>query len=277
MERESIKEAALAFTKNGGRCVRRCKYGTDCYEPISVVEAKDLLQYYSFDNRVRRLLWMDDFETLAFIKVWTDVDRGDMHPSEKGDFRGILSKLEGIETVLSIRDDLNQGNVFLLDRVVNIAIDFLLDWADYLAIAEMDRGDIDVLKAVKNKAKELRRDYISSVVVEKLCELLQQEGLEAPIEHIRRLLDGEYPLYTKPHFDNGLPVTETAVLCSGLGIDRSCFNEVFKTHGCEKGVISERSWMTALSNKRIRRVPQWMLNMDVLFGTNCVRIWNQAL
>lgn len=70
MERESTKEAALAFAKNGGRCVRRCKYGTDCYEPISVVNAKDLLKYYSFDNRVCRLLWMDVLFGTNCVRIW---------------------------------------------------------------------------------------------------------------------------------------------------------------------------------------------------------------
>lgn len=276
MERESTKEAALAFIENGGHCVRRCKYGTDCYEPISAVDTKDLLRYYSFDNRACRLLWMDDFETLAFIETIPDVDPGDMYPSERGDFSKILTKLEGVEFILQIRNNLHQGDNFSLNKVVNGTIDSLLDWADYLAIAEMGRGAIGVLNTVKSKAEELKRYYLSSVDVEKLCELLQQEGLDAPVEHIRRLLEGEYPLYTKPHFRNNLPVIETAVLCSGLCIDRYGFNEVFKTPGCEEGAISKRSWMRALSAKKARPAPQWMLNMDVLFGTSCVEIWYQG-
>lgn len=276
MERSRTKEAALAFIENRGHCVIRRKYDTDCYEPISAEEALKLLEYYSFDNSACRLLWMDDFETLGILEMWPDVDPEDMYPSERGDFSKILTMFDGLEILIDRRNSLYPDKSFSLDKVINSTIDSLLCKADWLSIAEMNKGASTILNKVKSKAEEFRSYYLSSIDVNKICELLQREGLEAPVEHIRRLLDGESPLYTKPHFRNNLPVTETAVLCSGIGVDRYCFNEVFRTPGCEEGAISERSWMLALNGKKTRPVPQWMWNMDALFGTNCAIIWNQG-
>lgn len=199
--------------------------------------------------------------------------------TDEGYLAALYFMLKGVNLVCEKMTQRQGGGFFDAAESAVLHIEHELEGANG---GFMSRGAKNLLgKAEKKKSEAFRllRSIRNENIV-KLRDILSEHGMKLSYNELCMFLDKDRKALPERREFTG-KISEICVFCKAFDITRAKLNASFMTRGKNQtkniGEINSNQWAKAIGGHKRDKTPQWLRDVDNLFQTDCVKIWEQGV
>lgn len=225
---------------------------------------------------------MEEIEKIEIEKIEmneTDNEVMEQIPkTDEGYLAALYFMLKGVNLVCEKMIQRQGGGFFDAAESAVLHIEHELEGANGGFMSREAKNLLGKAENKKNDTIRLLRSNRKENVV-KLRDILSEHGMKLAYNELEMFLDkNRKALPERREFTGKIP--EICVFCKAFEIPLSKLNASFITRGKNQtkniGEINSNQWAKAIGGHKRDKTPQWLRDVDNLFQTDCVKIWEHG-